>query len=160
MKQLSSKTTYAVSELTPMTSSTSAYVYQPVRSGLALPCLICKATGRFAFARIRGKACLVKGVPSTELHMSIALKGSSSLPVPLTPSGAISSALAAVDVIVFQHEFLTIFRYSHCEAVHPSDFHLLEYMDQRFTRCDGENCRVFSEESVVERLRKMTNRRR
>lgn len=57
---------------------------------------------------------------------------------------------------VFRHEFITIFRHSHNETVHPSDITILEFIDERLTRYEEENGTVFLAKDLMERLQKMT----
>ncbi|KAF9566579.1 hypothetical protein CPC08DRAFT_593570, partial [Agrocybe pediades] len=90
----------------------------------------------FAFARIKGDVCLVQA--------------SSSRPL---------SALAAVEVKVFRHEFISIFRFSENCTLHPSDICILEPIDDRLTRYEEDSETVFLARNVMERLRRLTDPR-
>ena len=65
-----------------------------------------------------------------------------------------SSALTTVDVNIFRHEFITIFRWSHQMTVHPNDIRILEPIDEQSIRYEEENGTVFMAKDVMERLRK------
>lgn len=109
--------------------------------------------GRFAFARIKGDICLVQctfsAYVSPNCHLNHCI---------VSPSGN-ASAHSAVNVKIFRHEFITIFRYSHSDTVHPSDIRILESIDEEFTRYEEENGTVFLAKDLMERLRSMTDRR-
>jgi hypothetical protein len=64
-----------------------------------------------------------------------------------------------VDVKIFRHEFITMFRYSHCDTVHPADIRILEPIDDALTRYEEENGVVFLAKDLMESLRKMTDKR-
>ncbi|KDR68335.1 hypothetical protein GALMADRAFT_78608 [Galerina marginata CBS 339.88] len=92
--------------------------------------------GYFAFARIKGDVCLVQASNATP-----------------------ASALTAVDVKVFRHEFISIFRFSESCTLHPSDICILEPIDDRLTRYEEDNETVFLARNVMERMRKLTDPR-
>jgi hypothetical protein len=92
--------------------------------------------GYFAFARIKGDVCLVQASYATP-----------------------ASALTAVDVKVFRHEFISIFRFSEFRTLHPSDICILEPIDDRLTRYEEDNETVFLARNVMERMRKLTDPR-
>jgi hypothetical protein len=58
-------------------------------------------------------------------------------------------------VKIFRHEFISIFRFSHCDTVHPADINILEQIDNQLTRYEEENGTVFLAREIMERLRKM-----
>jgi len=91
--------------------------------------------GQFAFARVKGNVCLVQLSYSTP---------------------AASSALAPLDVKIFRHEFITIFRFSHCDTVHPADISIIEPIDNHLARYEEENGTVFLAREIMDRLRKLT----
>jgi len=95
---------------------------------------------KFAFACIKGDVCLVQ--------------------TSLTNCETTSSALTTVDVNIFKHEFITIFRWSHQMTVHPNDIRILEPIDEMCIRYEEENGTVFMAKEVVERLRKVLSDRR
>ncbi|KAJ3808142.1 MAG: hypothetical protein NXY57DRAFT_960726 [Lentinula lateritia] len=90
--------------------------------------------GTFAFARIHGEICLVQVSSSTPAQ----------------------SALATVDVKIFRHEFITIFRLSTTTTLHPSDIQIMENIDEKLVYHEEENGTVFLARDVMERLRKLT----
>jgi len=92
--------------------------------------------GYFAFARIKGDVCLVQASNATP-----------------------ASALTAVDVKVFRHEFISIFRFSEYRTLHPADICILEPIDDRLTRYEEDNETVFLARNVMERMRKLTDPR-
>ncbi|EPQ53691.1 hypothetical protein GLOTRDRAFT_45115 [Gloeophyllum trabeum ATCC 11539] len=89
---------------------------------------------RFALARIRGEVQLVEG--------------------------SAASALAVVDVDIFRHEFISIFRYSHSTSLHPSDIHIIEPIAPEHVLYEEENGTAFLAKNVMERLRSATERHR
>jgi hypothetical protein len=91
----------------------------------------------FAFARIKGDLCLVQ--------VSYA-----------TPP----SALTTVDVKVFRHEFISIFRFAEYRTLHPTDITILEPINEQLTRYEEENETVFLARDVMERMRKLSAPRR
>ncbi|KIM42202.1 hypothetical protein M413DRAFT_53349, partial [Hebeloma cylindrosporum] len=93
--------------------------------------------GYFAFARIKGELCLVQ--------VSYA-----------TPA----SALTTLDVKVFRHEFITIFRFAEHRTLHPADIAILEPIDEQLTRYEEDNETVFLARDVMERMRKLSDPRR
>ncbi|KAF9446439.1 hypothetical protein P691DRAFT_609392, partial [Macrolepiota fuliginosa MF-IS2] len=92
--------------------------------------------GYFAFASIKGDVNLVQ--------VSYA-----------TPA----SALTTVDVKIFRHEFITIFRFTEARTLHPSDICILEPIDDQLTRYEEENDTVFLAKELMDRMRKLTDPR-
>ncbi|KAG5637589.1 hypothetical protein H0H81_004040 [Sphagnurus paluster] len=93
--------------------------------------------GYFAFARIKGGVFLVQV----------------SLDTP-TPS-----ALTTMDVKIFRHEFITIFRHSETKTLHPADITIIEPIDEFHTRYEEENGTVFLARELMSRLQKMSDSR-
>ncbi|TFK37146.1 hypothetical protein BDQ12DRAFT_667106 [Crucibulum laeve] len=93
--------------------------------------------GSFAFARIKGDLCLVQVSYDTPM-----------------------SALSTVDVKIFRHEFITIFRFVESRTLHPADITIVESIDDRLTRYEEENDTVFLAKDLMDRMRKMTDPRR
>ncbi|KAF9458935.1 hypothetical protein BDZ94DRAFT_1150656, partial [Collybia nuda] len=87
----------------------------------------------FAFARVNGDICLVQV----------------SLDTP-------ASALTTVDVKIFRHEFITIFRLSETKTLHPADISIIESIDDYHTRYEEETETVFLARELMEHMRKMT----
>ncbi|EDR12119.1 uncharacterized protein LACBIDRAFT_311123 [Laccaria bicolor S238N-H82] len=91
----------------------------------------------FAFALIKGNVFLVQVSHATP-----------------------ASALTTVDVKIFRHEFITIFRFSEATSLHPADICILEPIDEKLTRYEEENETVFLAKDLMDKLRKMTDPRR
>lgn len=68
-----------------------------------------------------------------------------------------ASALTTVDVKIFRHEFITVFRFSESKTFHPADICIVEPIDDRWTRYEEENETVFLARDLVARLRMMAN---
>ncbi|KAH8102296.1 hypothetical protein BXZ70DRAFT_1006902 [Cristinia sonorae] len=66
------------------------------------------------------------------------------------------SPLMYSDVRIFRHEFITIFRYSHCASVHPSDIHVLEVLDDRSTSYEEEQETVCLAREVMARMQRLS----
>ncbi|KAF5370399.1 hypothetical protein D9758_006906 [Tetrapyrgos nigripes] len=94
--------------------------------------------GYFAFARVKTDVCLVQVSSSTPT----------------------SSPLTTVDVKVFRHEFITIFRLSQTMTLHPSDLQILELIDDQLKCYEEDKETVFLAKSLTERLRTLTLPRR
>jgi hypothetical protein len=69
------------------------------------------------------------------------------------------SALSAIEVQIYAHEFITIFRYSHPAVLHPSDIRILEWLDEQSVLDEEDKGTVFLARDVMERLRRLTDRR-
>ncbi|TFK49321.1 hypothetical protein OE88DRAFT_410565 [Heliocybe sulcata] len=95
---------------------------------------------QFALARIRGEVQLVQ----VSQHLS----------------GSAASALAVVDVNVFRHEFISIFRYSHSTSLHPADVHIIEPVAAEHVLYEEDNGTAFLAKPVIERLRRASEPRR
>ena len=113
--------------------------------------------GYFAFARINDEVYLVQGTFSLfqnnffkKLIQSLC---SVSCATPL-------SALTTVDVKIFRHEFITVFRFSESKTFHPADICIVEPIDDRSTRYEEENETVFLARELVARMRMMASPRR
>ncbi|KAH7921573.1 hypothetical protein BV22DRAFT_1038505 [Leucogyrophana mollusca] len=91
--------------------------------------------GHFAFARIKGDVCLVQ----------------------LTHQRAGDGPSATLDIPIFRHEFISIFRYSHIARVQPADVRVLESLDARGVRYEEDSGTVFLAKDLVARLRKMVD---
>jgi len=87
---------------------------------------------RFAFARVKGDICLV------QLH-----------PVQSETS---RESLA---ILVFRHEFVSIFRYSHDLRVSPEDIRVLELLDEDRIRYEEESGTVFLAKDLMAQLRRI-----
>jgi len=134
---------------------------------------------KFALAQVHSDVCLVQGVLCCYLTLS-------SLPPLLTRPFSFSSlrlprflhlcatinsvcsslahegchsALTAVEAQIYAHEFITIFRYSHPAVLHPSDIRILEWLDEQSVLDEADKGTVFLARDVMERLRRLTDRR-
>jgi hypothetical protein len=92
-------------------------------------------TNQFAFARINSEVALVQIFTAPE---------------------TVSSALAAIDLKIFRHEFIGIFRFSHCDSLYPADIMVLQQIDEASIRYEGDSGIVFVARDVMTQLRKMT----
>ncbi|KAF9486286.1 hypothetical protein BDN70DRAFT_870384 [Pholiota conissans] len=112
----------------------------------------------FAFARIKGDVCLVQGNLRALRRfeccqvLTAALCCAASCATP-------ASALTTVDVKIFKHEFISIFRFSEYRTLHPADISILEPIDDQLTRYEEDNETVFLARDVMERMRKLTDPR-
>ncbi|THV07140.1 hypothetical protein K435DRAFT_825693 [Dendrothele bispora CBS 962.96] len=87
--------------------------------------------GYFAFAKVKKEVCLVQVSTPT-------------------------SALTTVDVKIFRHEFVTIFRLSEARTLHPSDIQILEPIDDQLKCYEEDTETVFLAKTLTERLRTLT----
>ncbi|KAH9035970.1 hypothetical protein EDB84DRAFT_1398195 [Lactarius hengduanensis] len=97
---------------------------------------------KFALAQVHDDVCLVQGASSLS-------------PAPFS----CHSALSAVEAQIYAHEFITIFRYSHPAVLHPSDIRILEWLDEQSVLDEADKGTVFLARDVMERLRRLTDRR-
>ncbi|ETW75753.1 hypothetical protein HETIRDRAFT_422414 [Heterobasidion irregulare TC 32-1] len=113
-------------------------------------------------ATISCGSCTPSSLPLPSMHFAIAQIQDSVCLIQLSPTvpGTTSSALTAVEVQIYRHEFITIFRYSHSATIHPSDIHIIESLDERSVLNEEENGTVFLARDVMGRLSSMTDRRR
>jgi len=86
-------------------------------------------------------------------------------PTQIPTDGAIVSrssatSLTSVDVKVFRHEFISIFRYDGTRSFHPADLRILEVIDSNSTRYEEENETVFLSRDVMDRISKLSDPRR
>lgn len=70
-----------------------------------------------------------------------------------------ASALTTVDVKIFKHEFITMFRFSEARTLHPADIFILESIDDSLTHYEQENETVFLAKELMDRMRKLTDPR-
>ncbi|KAH9975954.1 hypothetical protein BGW80DRAFT_1250795 [Lactifluus volemus] len=95
---------------------------------------------RFALAQVHDDVCLVQVCSSFAQE-------------------SCHAALSAVEVQIYAHEFITIFRYSHPAVLHPSDIRILEWLDEQSVLDEADKGIVFLARDVMERLRRLTDRR-
>jgi hypothetical protein len=76
--------------------------------------------------------------------------------VPRTGPDSISTAFLPIEIAIFRHEFITIFRFSHNFLLHPSDILILERIDESSTLYEEDSGTVFLAKDVVEHLQNMT----
>ncbi|KAF9239338.1 hypothetical protein BU15DRAFT_46909, partial [Melanogaster broomeanus] len=88
----------------------------------------------FAFARVQGDVCLVQLVGQTDT-------GTSGTPL--------------LDIPIFRHEFVSIFRYSHCARVHPAEVRVLESLDNHAVRYEEDSGTVFLAKDLMALLKRI-----
>ncbi|KAH0834816.1 hypothetical protein J3R83DRAFT_10425 [Lanmaoa asiatica] len=86
----------------------------------------------FAFARLQGNVSLVQLVGQTAVD----------------PSGT-----PLLDMLVFRHEFASIFRYSHSARVHPLELRVLEPLEDHAVRYEPDNGSVFLAKDLMAQLK-------
>ena len=91
----------------------------------------------FAFARVKGNFSLVQVSHATP-----------------------ASALTAVDVKLFRHEFVSLFRFVECQTLHPADITILEVIDDNATRYEEETGTVFLARELMDLMSRMSDPRR
>ncbi|KAG1741442.1 uncharacterized protein EDB91DRAFT_1052557 [Suillus paluster] len=87
---------------------------------------------RFAFARIKGDICLV------QLH-------------PIKSE----TSRESLGILVFRHEFVSIFQYSHDLRVSPEDIRILELLDEDRIRYEEDSGTVFLAKDLMAQLRRI-----
>lgn len=70
-----------------------------------------------------------------------------------------ASALTTVDVKIFRHEFVKMFRFSEARTLHPTDICILETIDDNLTHYEQENETVFLAKQVTDQMRRLTEPR-
>ena len=70
------------------------------------------------------------------------------------------TALSTVDVKVFRHEFINIFRFSDERTLHPVDINIIEPINDELIRYEEENETVFLARDIMQHMRKLTDPRR
>lgn len=108
--------------------------------------------GYFAFARVKGDICLVQGAfPIRCVFLSLFIND---LFRGLVSSATPMSALTTVDVKIFRHEFVTIFRFSEARTLHPTDISIIEHINDNHIRYEEDNEMVFVARELIDRIRK------
>ena len=69
-----------------------------------------------------------------------------------------SSALTLVDVNIFRHEFITIFRLSETKTLHPADIAIIEPINDYHVLYEEGSGTVFVARELMDRMRKMTEK--
>lgn len=114
----------------------------------------------FAFARIKDDVCLVQGMLFGVMQYPTAKQVLTVIFVYSVASSATpASALTTVDVKIFKHEFISIFRFSEYRTFHPSDICILEAIDAQRTRYEADKEMVFLARDAMERLSKLSRPR-
>lgn len=90
--------------------------------------------GYFAFAYIRGVVNLVQVSSATP-----------------------TSALTTVDVKIFRHEFINIFRLIEVRTLHPADISILESIDDNLTHYEEDKETVYLAKELITRVRTLTD---
>jgi hypothetical protein len=60
-----------------------------------------------------------------------------------------------LDIHVFRHEFVSIFRYSHSASVHPRELRVLEPLDDHAVRYEPDNGTVFLAKDLMAQLKRI-----
>lgn len=63
--------------------------------------------------------------------------------------------MTPVEVKVFRHEFISIFRYSQTLQVHPNDLVIIETIDNSFIRLEDDGT-VFLAKNIMARMTQLT----
>lgn len=66
------------------------------------------------------------------------------------------TALSPVDIKIFRHEFITIFRLLEARTMHPQDIYIIETIDDRLKCYEEEKETVFLAKEVAQRMRKLS----
>ncbi|KAF8553822.1 hypothetical protein OG21DRAFT_1375924, partial [Imleria badia] len=85
----------------------------------------------FAFAKLQRDVCLVQLVGQT----------------------VDTSGTPWLDIHVFRHEFVSIFRYSHSTRVHPHELRVFEPLDDHAVRYEPDNGTVFLAKDLMAHLK-------
>ncbi|KAF8841993.1 hypothetical protein BDN67DRAFT_868322, partial [Paxillus ammoniavirescens] len=104
----------------------------------------------FAFARVQGDVCLVQRESFPRNALDIALCSQDGAVIGQTDSGT-----PLLDIPIFRHEFVSIFRYSHSARVHPAEVRLLEPLDDHAVRYEEDSGTVFVAKDLMSRLKRI-----
>jgi len=63
------------------------------------------------------------------------------------------SALTTVDVKIFRHEFINIFRLIESRTLHPADINILESIDDSLTHYERDKETVYLAKELINRMR-------
>jgi hypothetical protein len=143
---------HATATLSPSSTSPSSITMQP---------------RKFALAQVHDDVCLVQGeshspvpsVPPSKSAPFLCLFSPHCIVCSSLAHESCHSALSAVEAQIYVHEFITIFRYSHPAVLHPSDIRILEWLDEQSVLDEADKGTVFLARDVMERLRRLTDRR-
>lgn len=105
----------------------------------------------FAFAKLQRDVCLVQREhhddPALDtLSYALAVVGQTTV----DPSGT-----PLLDIHVFRHEFVSIFRYSYSTRVHPLELKVLESLDDHAVRYEPDNGTVFLAKDLMAHLKRI-----
>ena len=70
------------------------------------------------------------------------------------------SALGIVDVKVFRHEFINIFRFTELRTLHPNDINMVEKIDDDCIRYEEDNETAFLSRAAMDLMRKLIDPRK
>jgi len=90
----------------------------------------------FAFVRLRGIVCLVR----------ISSQAASS---------NVDSASILLDVSIFRHEFVSMWRYSHTAQIHPAEIKVLTVLDSHSVRYEEDSGTVFLAKHLMSHLKNL-----
>ncbi len=134
-------------------SQLASTAYEPC-AALKIPAHV--DAGYFAFANIKGDVNLVQGTHLGVTGFSTYVKLLRRI---LVSNATPASALTTVDVKIFRHEFITIFRFSEATTLHPADICILEPIEDSMTRYEEEEGTVFLAKELMDHLRRHTDPR-
>jgi hypothetical protein len=109
---------------------------------------------QFAFARMNNLLFLVLSTPFISTLSRDGNEITGSLVSQISPT--LSGPPLALEVKFFKHEFITIFRYSHCDTVLSADIHILQPIEAGLTRYEEDTGTVFLAQDVMKKLRALT----
>jgi hypothetical protein len=70
-----------------------------------------------------------------------------------------ASALTTVDVKIFRHEFINIFRLSEARTLHPADITILESIDESLKIYEEDKETVYLAKELIAHIRNFTDPR-
>ncbi|KAI5992868.1 hypothetical protein EDC04DRAFT_2549096, partial [Pisolithus marmoratus] len=85
----------------------------------------------FAFATIRGVVCLVQ----------------------ITTPRSVGPTSAPLDVTIFRHEFVSMWRYSHTVQLYPSEIGAFVALDTQSVRYEEDNGTIFLAKDLMSHLK-------
>lgn len=96
-------------------------------------------------------------VSSNVSHFAPFLKKDDRLNVPPVVGQTVvdPSGTPLLDILVFRHEFVSIFRYSHSARVHPLELRVLEPLDDHAVRYEPDNGSVFLAKDLMAHLKRI-----
>lgn len=69
------------------------------------------------------------------------------------------AALGTVDVKLFRHEFINIFRFTELRTLHPNDINIIEQIEDDCLRYEEDNETVFLSRDAIHLMKKLIDPR-